>query len=181
MDSHNDYGAAVSASSASSRPWWHWLWISAVIVALDVITKAWVVSAFREGEELPITSFMSLILAYNSGAAFSLFADADGWQRWFFAIVAIVASVVLIWMLKRGGNRLLCVGLALILGGALGNLWDRMAIGQVVDFLLLHYGGWSFPAFNVADSAITVGAVSLVIDSFRPQQPAPGHTSQSKS
>ena len=171
----------MSASSVSSKPWWHWLWISVVIVVLDIITKAWVVSVFREGEELPVTSFLSLVLAYNSGAAFSLFADADGWQRWFFAIVAIVASVVLIWMLKRGGSRLLCVGLALILGGALGNLWDRITIGQVVDFVLVHYGGWSFPAFNVADSAITVGAVSLVIDSFRTQQPASESTSQSKS
>jgi hypothetical protein len=101
---------------------------------------------------------MSLVLAYNSGAAFSFLADAPGWQRWFFAGIAASASVFLIWMLKRGGSRTLCAGLALILGGALGNLWDRITIGKVVDFLLFHYASWSWPAFNVADSAITVGA-----------------------
>jgi signal peptidase II len=88
-------------------------------------------------------------------------------MRWFLAAVAVIASGFLVWMLKRGGTRILCAGLALILGGALGNLWDRIAIGKVVDFLLFHYGGWSWPAFNVADSAITVGAALLILDSFR--------------
>jgi signal peptidase II len=158
----------VSNGALSARPWWHWLGISAAVLVLDLVTKAWVVGAFKEGDELPVTGFMSLVLAYNSGAAFSFLAGADGWQRWFFAVIAVVASGVLLWMLKRGGSRVLCVGLALILGGALGNLWDRMMLGHVVDFLLLHYRGWSWPAFNVADSAISVGAVLLVIDSFRP-------------
>jgi signal peptidase II len=156
----------------AARPWWHWLGISLAVIALDLASKAWIVAAFKEGDELPLTSFMSLVLAYNSGAAFSFLAEADGWQRWFFAVIAIVASGVLLWMLKRGGSGLLCAGLALILGGALGNLWDRVMLGHVVDFLLLHYRGWSWPAFNVADSAISVGAVLLIIDSFRPHDRA---------
>ena len=148
------------------RPWWHWLAVSAVVIALDLATKAWIVAIFREGEELRVTGFFSVILAYNSGAAFSFLAGASG-ARWFFAGIAVVASVFLVWMLTRGGSRLLMSGIALILGGALGNLWDRIAIGRVTDFLLFHYAGWSWPAFNVADSAITVGAALLILDGFR--------------
>jgi signal peptidase II len=135
-----------------------------------------VVNSFFRGEELPVTSFMSLVLAYNSGAAFSFLAGEPGWQRWFFTAVAIVASVFLVYMLKRGGGRMQSAGFALILGGALGNLWDRIAIGKVVDFLLFHYAGWSWPAFNVADSAITVGAALLIIDSFRQKRAEPPMT-----
>lgn len=149
------------------RLWYHWLWISVAVVALDLATKAWVVAYFREGEVLPVTSFFSLILAYNTGVAFSMGAGDHGWQRWVFAAIAIAASGFLVWMLRRGGSRVLMWGLALILGGALGNLWDRVTLGRVTDFLLLHYAGWSWPAFNVADSAITVGAALLIFDSFR--------------
>lgn len=162
--------AGESVASAAQPPagqWWRWLLLAAAIVVLDLATKAWVESAFREGEELPVTSFMSLVLAYNTGAAFSFLAGQGGWQRWFFSGIAIAASVFLVWMLRRGGHRLLMCGLALILGGALGNLWDRVTQGRVTDFLLFHYGGWSWPAFNVADSAITVGAAMLIVDSFR--------------
>ena len=106
------------------------------------------------------------MLAYNSGAAFSFLAGAQGWQRWFFVAIAAGAGVLLVYLLRRGGSRWFCLGLALILGGALGNLYDRLAIGQVVDFLLFHYGGWAWPAFNVADSAITCGAFALIVDSF---------------
>ena len=162
----------ISARSTPMRPWWRWLLLSAAVIALDLATKTWVVALFREGEELPVTRFMSLVLAYNSGAAFSFLAGADGWQRWFFAGIAVVASGFLVWMLRRGGSRLLCSGLALILGGALGNLWDRVLVGRVTDFLLFHYAGWSWPAFNVADSAITVGAAFLILDSFR-ERPHP--------
>jgi signal peptidase II len=147
--------------------WWRWLWLAAAVIALDLATKAWVEAAFREGESVAVTSFFSLILAYNTGAAFSFLAGHGGWQRWLFTGIAIAASVFLVWMLRRGGSRLLMSGLALILGGALGNLWDRVASGRVTDFLLLHYGGWYWPAFNVADSAITVGAAFLIVDSFR--------------
>lgn len=149
------------------RPWWHWLGVTLAVIVLDLVTKAWVVEVFREGEALPVTSFFSLVLAYNTGAAFSFLAGAGGWQRWFFAGIAIAASIFLLWMLRRGGSKVLCLGVTLILGGALGNLWDRITIGRVTDFLLFHYAGWSWPAFNVADSAITVGAALLIFDSFR--------------
>ena len=151
----------------SNGGWWKWLLLAAAVIVVDQYTKALVVAAFARGETLVVTSFMSLVLAYNSGAAFSFLAGAPGWQRWFFATIAALASVFLVYMLKRGGSRMLCAGFALILGGALGNLWDRIAIGKVVDFLLFHYGGWSWPAFNVADSAITVGATLLILDSFQ--------------
>ncbi len=151
----------------ASLPWWSWLWLSGVIVVADQVTKALVLARFAPGEELPLTGFFSLVLAFNSGAAFSMLASAPGWQRWFFVGIALAASAFLIWMLRRGGERMLCAGLALVLGGAIGNLWDRLAIGKVVDFLLFHYHAWAWPAFNVADSAITVGAALLIIDSFR--------------
>ncbi len=153
--------------------WWKWLLLSAFIVVADQLTKLLVVTSFTRSEELVVTSFMSLVLAYNTGAAFSFLAGAPGWQRWFFMAIAAAASVFLVWMLRRGGGRILCAGLALILGGALGNLWDRIAIGKVVDFLLFHYGAWSWPAFNVADSAITVGAALLIIDSFTQRRAEP--------
>ncbi len=157
----------LAVPHSAPRPWWRWLLLAAAVVALDLATKAWVTAVFREGQELPVTGFFSLVLAYNTGAAFSFLAGAAGWQRWFFAGIAVVASAFLVWMLRRGGSRLLSSGLALILGGALGNLWDRITLGRVTDFLLFHYAGWSWPAFNVADSAITVGAAFLIIDSFR--------------
>jgi signal peptidase II len=163
----------------AARPWWHWLALAAAVIVLDLATKAWVVAVFREGEALPVTSFFSLVLAYNAGAAFSFLAGAGGWQRWFFTGIAVVASVFLLWMLRRGGSTMLRAGLALVLGGALGNLWDRIAAGRVTDFLLFHYAGWSWPAFNVADSAITVGAAFLVLDSLRggTRKPAPAASS----
>ena len=157
----------MNSTTNSNAGWWRWLILAAAVIVADQFTKFLVVASFARGEELPVTGFMSLVLAYNSGAAFSFLAGAPGWQRWFFATIAAMASVFLVWMLKRGGSRMLCAGLTLILGGALGNLWDRIAIGKVVDFLLFHYGGWSWPAFNVADSAITVGAALLILDSFR--------------
>ena len=139
------------------------------MIALDFVTKQLVLAAFRPGEVLPVLPFFSLVLMFNPGAAFSFLAGADGWQRWMFAGIAVIASVVVLWLLRRGGNRVYCTALALIMGGALGNLWDRLVIGEVVDFLLFHWGGWSFPAFNVADSAITVGAALLILDSLVPR------------
>ena len=154
-------------TTSHPNPGWHkWLLLAAAVFAADRLTKLLVVGSFFRGEEMPVTGFMSLVLVYNSGAAFSFLAGAPGWQRWFFTAIAVVASIFLVYMLKRGGSRMLCAGFALILGGALGNLWDRIVIGKVVDFLLFHYGAWSWPAFNVADSAITVGAAFLIIDSF---------------
>jgi signal peptidase II len=144
-----------------------WLWVSAAVIAADYATKVAMMAAFRPGEERAFASFFSLVLTFNTGAAFSMFADADGWQRWFFAAVAVAAAVAIAWLLRRGGSALYCLGLALILGGALGNLHDRLTLGKVVDFLLFHYDRWAWPAFNVADSAITVGAALLIADSFR--------------
>lgn len=147
-----------------------WLWVSVAVIVADYATKAVMMAAFVPGEERPFTSFFSLVLTFNTGAAFSLFADGDGWQRWFFTAVALGAAGVIVWLLKRGGSTLYCFGLALILGGAVGNLRDRLALGKVVDFLLFHYERWAWPAFNVADSAITVGAALLIFDSFRPRR-----------
>lgn len=163
---------ATTDATAAGR-WHRWLWVSLAIIIVDQLTKAAILASFAPGGELPVTSFFSLVLTFNTGAAFSFLAAASGWQRWLFAGIAIVASGLIIWLLQRGGNAGYCLGLALILGGAIGNLWDRLALGQVVDFLLFHYARWSYPAFNVADSAITVGAALLIVDSFRMRRGAP--------
>ena len=136
------------------------------------MTKAVVEGWIERGEVIRITGFFNLVLAYNSGAAFSFLAGAGGWQRWFFVLIASVATVVIAWLLYRHRDEgLFCAGLSLILGGAIGNLWDRIAIGHVVDFLDFHAAGWHWPAFNVADSGITVGAALLILDSMRRKSP----------
>ena len=151
-----------------------WLALSALVIVLDLATKAWVSSAFRYGEVREVTPFFNLVLVHNTGAAFSFLADAGGWQRWFFALVSVVISAVIVAMLRRhDGSRLAAVALALVLGGALGNLWDRLTLGHVVDFVQLHAGGYYWPAFNVADSAICVGVALLLWDSLRPGPAAP--------
>lgn len=152
-----------------ARSWAWWLAPSAAIVVLDLATKAWASAALRYGEAVEVTPFFNLVLVHNTGAAFSFLAGAGGWQRWFFSIVAVVISGVLVWMLRKPGTGVLVsAALALVLGGALGNLYDRVTLGYVVDFVQLHAGGWYFPAFNVADSAITAGVVLLIWDSIRP-------------
>jgi len=156
--------AAIPATRGA--PGHRWLLVSAAVIALDYATKALVLATFRPGEVKAILPFFSLVLTFNPGAAFSFLAGADGWQRWLFTGIAIVASVLIVGLLHRGGSRLFCLALALILGGALGNLWDRLTIGKVVDFLLFHWRGWSYPAFNVADSAITIGAGLLILESL---------------
>jgi signal peptidase II len=145
-----------------------WFLAAALVVAADRLTKWLVLGWLRPGESYEVTGFFELVLVYNRGAAFSFLADAPGWQRPFFIAVALVVSGIVGWMLwRQPGKRLLCAGLALILGGALGNLWDRIALGAVVDFLDFHAYGWHWPAFNVADSAITVGAGLVIADGFR--------------
>ena len=157
---------------ASAR-WARWLLLSAVVVALDLATKAMVSGAFQYGEVRPVLPFFNLVLVHNTGAAFSFLAGASGWQRWFFTVVTIVISVFIVAMLrKHHTDRLMSVALALVLGGALGNLYDRLTLGHVVDFVQLHAGGWYFPAFNVADSAITVGVALLIWDSLVSGNPA---------
>ena len=151
---------------AEARRWWAWLGLSAAIVLADQLSKVAMMAVFQPGEQRVVTGFFSLVLAFNTGAAFSFLRDAAGWQRYLFSAVAIGAACLIVWLLRRGGDRLYCAGLALILGGALGNLCDRLALGHVVDFLLFHLGGWYYPAFNIADSAITVGAAMLILDSF---------------
>lgn len=146
---------------------WPWLAIAAVVVILDQITKLIILGRFQPGESVPITSFFNLVLAFNTGAAFSLLANAGGWQRLFFISVALVAVIVIGWLLRRHhAERMFSLGLALILGGAIGNVIDRIWLGKVIDFLLFYYREWAWPAFNVADSAITVGAALLILDSF---------------
>jgi len=168
----------MNVTALRGTPWtanWRWLWLSALVIVLDQLTKHWILAAFRPGEDFPLTPFASLVLAFNRGAAFSFLAGEGGWQRWMFALIAVAACVAMLWFLRRGGRALFCAGLALIIGGALGNLYDRVTLGHVVDFVLLHYRGWYYPAFNVADSAITAGAVALIIDSFRERR-APGRS-----
>ena len=151
-----------------------WATIAAVIAISDQVTKAVVEGWMERGEVIRITGFFNLVLAYNSGAAFSFLAGAGGWQRWFFVLVASVATVVIAWLLYRHRDEgLFCAGLSLILGGAIGNLWDRITLGHVVDFLDFHAAGWHWPAFNVADSGITVGAALLILDSMRRRDPNP--------
>ncbi len=141
-----------------------WLWLTAAIFALDLATKFWVSSTLSLYEVIPVTHFFNLILAHNSGAAFSFLADAGGWQRWFFTVIALVVSVVIVVWLKRlpVNEKLQAVALASILGGALGNVFDRVVHGYVVDFLDFHYQGYHWPAFNVADMAIMMGAGLLI-------------------
>ncbi|MFO7188332.1 MAG: signal peptidase II [Pseudomonadota bacterium] len=142
--------------------------LAAAVAVADQLTKWWIEAVLEPGERITVAPFFDLVLAFNRGAAFSFLADASGWQRVFFIAVAVVASAVILYLLrKHQGERLFSFGLALILGGALGNLWDRLVLGHVVDFLLLHAYGYHWPAFNLADSAITLGAGLLIYDSFR--------------
>ena len=151
-----------------------WFGISALVVLLDLATKWLVLAKFVPGEGRVVTPFFNLVLVFNKGAAFSFLANAPGWQTPVLAAVAIVASAVISYlMVKNGNKRLFCCGLALILGGAIGNLIDRLRFGHVVDFLDVHALGWHWPAFNVADSAITVGAVALILEGFLHREPRP--------
>ncbi len=144
-------------------------------MAADLATKAWVSAEFTVGDVQVIAPFFNLVLWHNTGAAFSFLAGAGGWQRWFFIGVTIAVSAVLLVMLRRSSkNRLLCVALALVLGGAGGNLWDRVTLGYVVDFIQLHAAGYYWPAFNVADSAISVGVVLILWDGVREARAARG-------
>jgi signal peptidase II len=151
---------------APRRQWYLWLLLSAAVIIADQASKAAILSAFRPGEYKAMLPVFTLVLSFNTGAAFSFLAGQGGWQRWLFTGIAVAATLIIVWLLRRASGRLYALGLALILGGALGNLWDRVTIGAVVDFLLFHYRGWFFPAFNVADSAITAGAAALILDAL---------------
>jgi signal peptidase II len=143
----------------------HWLALALVLVIADQITKVLVLGSFQLGEGKVVTSFFNLVRVHNAGAAFSFLADASGWQRWFFTGLGVVAAVLIVWMLKNhAGQSLFCFAIACILGGAIGNVIDRVLYGYVVDFLDFHWAGMHFPAFNVADSAISVGAFCVILD-----------------
>lgn len=148
--------------------WVRWLGLSAAVLAIDLATKAWASTALVSGEPVRVTGFFNLVLVHNPGAAFSFLANAGGWQRWFFVGVTVIVSAVLLWLLRKdAANRVLAMAYSLVLGGAFGNLWDRLTLGKVVDFIQLHAAGYYWPAFNAADSAITLGVVLLLWDGLR--------------
>jgi signal peptidase II len=145
-----------------------WLGIAIIIVLLDQVTKITMSRLLVYGQSELMTPYFNLVMMYNQGAAFSFLANSGGWQRWFFSGLAFVVSLAIIWMLwKNASQRLFCWSLSLILGGAVGNLIDRLIYGHVIDFLDFHIGTLHWPAFNVADSAITVGAALFVLDELR--------------
>ena len=157
-----------NAGSTSASGMTLWLGVAAIVVLLDQLSKVTLSQLIVYGQSEQITSFFNLVMVYNKGAAFSFLADQLGWQRYLFAGISAAASLLIIWMLKRhASQRLFCWALALILGGAIGNLIDRIAYGHVIDFLDVHVYGWHWPAFNIADSAITIGAVLFILDEFR--------------
>lgn len=142
-----------------------WLGWAAVVLIVDQFTKVLIMGYYQLGDSMLVTSFFNLVRVHNTGAAFSFLAGAGGWQRWFFTAIGIAAVGLITWMLKKhASQKLFAFALASILGGALGNVIDRVLYGYVVDFLDFHAKGWHFPAFNVADSAITLGAVCLILD-----------------
>jgi signal peptidase II len=151
-----------------------WLELAATVIVLDQLTKWIVLANIRYGETIYVAPFWNWVLTYNKGAAFSFLADQEGWQRWFFTVLALGVSAWIVVMLKKHWNEtLLALSLSLILGGALGNVIDRIRFGAVVDFIQWHAAGFYWPAFNVADSAICIGAALMIWDQFRPRRTAP--------
>lgn len=158
-------GRTLNLSKASGGGMLRWLGLAFILLMADQFTKVLIVGYYHLGDSTYVTSFFNVVRVHNSGAAFSFLAGAGGWQRWFFTVIGFVAAAVIIWMLKsHPGQRLFSFAMACILGGAIGNVIDRLAYGYVIDFLDFHWRGWHFPAFNVADAAITVGAVCLILD-----------------
>lgn len=165
----------MAGGQSGQQPLWVWLGLALLVIVLDQVTKTLIVGQFQLHESVRITSFFNIVRAHNTGAAFSFLASAAGWQRWFFVGLGIAASVFIVWMLRRHPEQtLFCLAISLILGGALGNVIDRLLHGYVVDFLDFHWSflsplfpGGHFPAFNVADSAITGGAIGLIVDELR--------------
>ncbi|AKZ64423.1 peptidase A8 [Herbaspirillum hiltneri N3] len=155
-------------SSSNNNSLLPWLGISLIVLLLDQLSKITIVKLFHYGESRPVTGFFNLVLVYNKGAAFSFLAAESGWQRHLFTAIGIAAAIYIIYLLrKHAGQRMFCWALALILGGAIGNVIDRIVYGHVIDFLDVFVGNWHWPAFNIADSAICVGAVLFVLDELR--------------
>lgn len=159
-------GSGQSLAGTAGHPSWRWFGIAVLVVVVDQLTKLVVIREFDLYDRLPVLPFFDLVRLHNTGAAFSLLAGASGWQNWFFTGVAVLVCSVLVWWFRQvpPGRVLVPLALTLVVGGAIGNLIDRLAYGYVVDFVLLYWRDWSYPAFNVADSAITVGVVLLLYD-----------------
>ena len=154
--------ARSSAASGSMLPW---LGLALIILIADQFTKILILGYYHLGDSTTVTGFFNIVRAHNTGAAFSFLAAASGWQRWLFTAIGVIATVFIVWLLRsHPGQKLFSFALACILGGAIGNVVDRLLHGYVVDFLQFHWAGWYFPAFNVADSAITIGAIGLILD-----------------
>ncbi|MBK9341032.1 MAG: lipoprotein signal peptidase [Rhodoferax sp.] len=162
-------------AKAKTNTWWMWLSLAFIIILLDQITKVLIVGNYRLGDSTYVTSFFNVVRAHNTGAAFSFLANAGGWQRWFFTGIGVAAAIFITYMLRaHAGQKLFSFALACILGGAIGNVIDRVLYGYVVDFMDFHWSflapmfhGGHFPAFNVADSAISIGAVCMIWDELR--------------
>ena len=179
--SEPDREGAVAAAAGGTRvaaavrvpAWasgWCWLPLSLVVITADRVVKLWMMHHFAPAERVRVLPVLDIILTYNTGAAFSFLADASGWQRWLFVLLALgVSAALIVWMRRLDArvHGLLACGLALIVGGALGNMIDRLTTGRVVDFIHVHWGAHYFPAFNIADSAITIGAALLLLDAWR--------------
>ena len=149
----------------SSRAVWPWLTLALLLLIADQFTKVLILGYYQLGDATYVTSFFNIVRVHNSGAAFSFLASASGWQRWFFTAVGVGAALFIVHMLRsHPGQKLFSFAMACILGGAIGNVIDRLLHGHVIDFVDMHYAGWHFPAFNIADSAITIGAVCLILD-----------------
>jgi signal peptidase II len=154
-----------STSGSSIVPW---LGVAVITLLIDQLSKITMTKLFAYGESMPVTSFFNLVLVYNKGAAFSFLASEGGWQRYLLTAIGIVAAVFILYLLQRNaGQRMFCWALALILGGAVGNVLDRILYGHVIDFADVYIGRWHWPAFNVADSAICVGAILFILDELR--------------
>lgn len=151
---------------SSTRPRiWPWLAWALLVLVIDQLTKQWILARYQWGDWTPVTSFFNIVRAHNTGAAFSFLADHDGWQRWLFVGIGAGATVLIVWQLRKyPGQKLFCLALSSILGGAIGNVSDRLMHGYVVDFLDFYWGSRHFPAFNVADMGITLGAALLILD-----------------
>ena len=148
-----------------SGSWLPWLGLALVIIVADQFTKVLILGSYRLGDSTYVTPFFNIVRAHNTGAAFSFLAAASGWQRWFFTAIGIAAAIFIVWLLRsHSGQKLFSFALSCVLGGAIGNVVDRLLHGYVVDFVQVHWRGWYFPAFNVADSAITIGAACLILD-----------------